>query len=94
LQVLGVNVEDEPEAARTFRDRHSLSYPMLVDREARAYRQFRRGHFVDAIVPEDVVATPFTVVLDREGRVRYRQMGFSRDDVRRTIEELLDAGPA
>ena len=94
MQVLGVNVEDEPAAARRFRNRHSLTYPMLVDRGSRAYRQFRRGHVVGAFIPEDMVATPFTVVVDRQGRVRYRQIGFNAEDVRRRVEELLGSGPA
>ncbi len=90
--MLGVNVEKEPQAARKFRDRHSLTYPVLIDGESRAYQQFRQGHFVETFLPADVVATPFNVILDRRGQVRYRDMGFSRETIRQKIEELLNTG--
>ena len=89
LQVIGVNVEDEAARARRFRERHSLSYPVLLDVAGKAYYPFRRGDLADALVPADFVATPFNLVIDRQGVVRYRGLGFEEAKIRALIEELL-----
>ncbi len=88
--MIGVNEDDDPALGRRFRDRYALKYPMLRDPKSAAYRQFRRGHIVESFLPPGLVATPFHVILDRSGVVRYRALGFDQDKIRQTIEELLD----
>ncbi len=82
-------LDKERRDAAAFRKRHSLSYPVLFDPEAKIYQAFRRGHIVDAFLPGDLVATPFNVVLDRQGIVRYRAMGFEDAAIRKLVDELL-----
>jgi thiol-disulfide isomerase/thioredoxin len=57
LVVLGINVDDTPELARSFATRKGLSYPILVD-EGKA-----------ASAAYDVDKLPSLVVIDKEGRV-------------------------
>jgi thiol-disulfide isomerase/thioredoxin len=57
LVVLGVNVDDPPEAARAHALRQRLSYPIVID----ATRDSSRKYGVEKL--------PSLVVIDREGRV-------------------------
>ncbi len=58
LVVLGVNVDDPPEVAKTYAARKKLSYPIVVDETEQAKRAY------------GVTSLPTLVVVDREGRVR------------------------
>ena len=89
--MVGINVE-EPEPARAFRSRNSLTYPVLSDPDAKAYWPFRRGDILSALIPIDAVATPYNVIVDRKGVVRYRGFSFDEDKIRGLVEELLAAG--
>lgn len=57
LIVLGVNVDDEPEAAKAFALKKGLSYPIVVDPTKQASRLF------------EVDKLPSLVVIDKEGHV-------------------------
>lgn len=87
--MVAIHVKEGPKAAQKFRDRHALTYPVLADRQGETYFQFRRGDVVDSFLPADTVATPYHAVLDRQGVVRYRGMGFNDAEIRRVIEGLL-----
>jgi len=86
---VGINLDEQREEAQQFRQRHLLSYPVLLDRGHKLYRDLRRGDLVDALIPADVVATPYHVILDRQGVVRHRGMLFNEETFRRIIEKLL-----
>jgi cytochrome c biogenesis protein CcmG, thiol:disulfide interchange protein DsbE len=57
LVVLGVNVDDAPEVARSHAQRQRLSYPIVMDTTRDASRKY------------GVERLPSLVVIDREGRV-------------------------
>lgn len=87
--MIGIQLDEDPNDARAFRERHSLSYPVLFDRTRETYRALRRGDILKALIPGDTIATPYNVVLDRQGTVRYRGFGFDEKALRATVEELL-----
>lgn len=57
LVVLGVNVDDPPDVARSHAERQRLSYPIVMDTTRAASRNY------------SVEKLPSLVVIDREGRV-------------------------
>lgn len=57
LVVLGINVDDPPEVARSFAEQKSLSYPILLDPDGRAQALY------------GVHQLPSMVIVDREGKV-------------------------
>ena len=87
--MIGILLDNSPDDARAFQQRNRLSYPVLHDPHLKAYRQFRRGDLLGAVVPADIAATPYNVVLDRQGKVRYRNFGFDEKAVKGVVEELL-----
>lgn len=64
VTVLGVDVADDPEAARTFTS--AIGYPSISDPDGSLLRS------IPDVPPQ---ALPITVVLDREGRVAVRIVG-------------------
>ena len=80
--VLGVNVEQDSAEARRYLDDVAVSFPVLLDRENTVSRTYQ------------VSAMPSTVIVDRDGRVRYVHQGYTpgdealyQDMVRRLIRE-------
>lgn len=63
LAVLAVNVGQRREAVRSYLSGLKVSYPVYLDPETRAAREY------------EVVGVPKTVILDRNGLVRYKIMG-------------------
>lgn len=62
VQFLGLSVDDAEADVRAFAERHGVNYPLLVgpNRAGAGYR---------------VPVLPTTVLIDREGRVRFRHEG-------------------
>ena len=87
--MVGIQLDEKRDDALAFQRRNAVSYPILFDPKAAAYKQFRRGDLLSAIFPADQVGTPYNVILDRQGVVRYRALGFDETQVRRLVEELL-----
>ncbi len=75
LQVLGFTV-DEPTAARHFAAQVEFAYPVLLGLEQILQLQARYGE----------TRLPFTVVIDRQGKVAWRQAGEVR---RRELESVV-----
>ncbi|MGO1267164.1 MAG: TlpA disulfide reductase family protein, partial [Microbacterium gubbeenense] len=65
---VGVNTEDQPEAARAFADTYGVTYPSLIDAEDGAVK-------LAFAAATPLQSTPITLVLDREGRVAARIIG-------------------
>lgn len=81
--VLGVNCAEQGdpfEKARAFRDKHRLTYPIVVD--ARDEVRQRYG----------VRAFPTNVIIDQQGVVRYMQPGFHVADIMSILQDLLNNG--
>jgi len=81
---LGVNVSDEPDAARAFERTYAITYPSIDDSvRLRAFLALRD------YVPSSAV--PSTLVLDRQGRVAARVIGQISGS---TLTALLDTALA
>ena len=62
--VLGVNVEENSSAARKLLKEVQVSFPVLFDNESVVSKQY------------DVIAMPSTVLVDRDGNMRYIHKGY------------------
>jgi peroxiredoxin len=62
--VLGVNVEEDSGKARKLLQKMPVSFPVLLDNESVVSKQY------------DVVAMPSTVLVDRNGNMRYLHKGY------------------
>jgi thiol-disulfide isomerase/thioredoxin len=62
VQVIGINVGglDSLQAVNDYRQRNGITYPLLIDRTGQAAKAY------------DIVAIPTILLLDRQGRVRFR----------------------
>ena len=78
LVVLGADYGDEPDDLPAFIEEIGMSYPALID---------------DGLADEyEVLIYPTSVVIDRNGRVRYRVEGFTEESFRAlegVVERLL-----
>jgi peroxiredoxin len=78
--LLGVNVDDDPRAASGTAARLGLRFPVLLDAEKTVSRLY------------DLGSMPATVLIDRDGRVRYLHRGYREgveEDYERQIRELV-----
>ena len=66
--VLGVNVEEDPRKAKTLLKDISVSFPILFDTSNKVSKQYK------------VSAMPSTVMIDRDGNMRYLHKGYKRGD--------------
>ncbi len=78
--LLGVNVEEDSQAALDLLKEIPVTFPVLLDTQNRVSKLYH------------VVAMPTTVILDRDGRVRYVHKGYLpgyEDQYRQQIKELI-----
>ena len=66
--VLGVNVEEEPSKAKTLLKDIRVSFPILFDTQNTVSKQYK------------VSAMPSTVMIDRDGNMRYLHKGYKPGD--------------
>ncbi|HEY6640693.1 TlpA disulfide reductase family protein [Povalibacter sp.] len=78
LTVLGVNIDDSTERAAEMAKTLKVSYPVLFDERKDVSRSYA------------VSAMPFTVLVDREGVVRYVSDGFKPGYEKRYAEQLRE----
>jgi peroxiredoxin len=76
--VLGVNVEGEEAPARELIDRIPVTFPVLID----------KGQQVSELY--DLEAMPSTVVVDRDGVVRYIHRGYKPGDEAKYVEVVKE----
>jgi peroxiredoxin len=76
FQVLGINIDDDARAATELATRLGVKFPVLLDTDKKASRLY------------DMSAMPATVVIDRDGRVRYVHRGY-RDGFEKTYEQQI-----
>ena len=80
LQVLGINIDRNPNRAREMVEKLELGYPVLFDADRSVSREY------------ELNALPFVVVIDRDGAIRYTNSGYRGTDrhlYRGQINELL-----
>ena len=78
--VLGVNVEEIVANARSFIAERPVDFPILLDSKNRVSKLF------------NVIAMPTTVVIDRDGNMRFLHLGYqSGDEVeyRKMVKQLV-----
>jgi peroxiredoxin len=78
--VLGVNYKESADAVGRFMQQHAFAYPVLRDKSGDAFKQWTSG------------VMPTTVVIDQEGRARWRQVGQldpGAPALRRAIGDML-----
>ena len=78
--VLGVNVEEELDGARRFLKNVPVDFPILLDNTNKVSKQYK------------VVAMPTTVVVDRDGNMRFLHEGYKPGDekkYRQMIKKLV-----
>lgn len=86
LQVVGINLDENPEDAKAFLDRHPASFINVADASG-------------GQCPQEfgVMGMPSTYLIDREGVIRHVSMGFrpgEAEQFRALVKQLLDAPTA
>jgi peroxiredoxin len=74
--LLGVNIDDNPEAARALAGKLGLKFPVLLDTDKKVVGAY------------DLNAMPATVLIDKDGRVRHLHRGY-REGVEQTYEQQV-----
>lgn len=78
--VLGVNVEQDSDNARAFLASNGVDFPILLDSKNQVTQQY------------DVIAMPTTVLVDRDGKIRFVHKGYKSGDeaqYRKMVKELV-----
>jgi thiol-disulfide isomerase/thioredoxin len=78
--VLGVNVEEQLDGARGFLKHVPVDFPILLDNRNQVSKRYQ------------VVAMPTTVVVDRDGNMRYLHKGYKsgvEDIYQQQVRELI-----
>jgi peroxiredoxin len=78
--VLGVNVEEDVKAAKGFLKNFPVDFPVLLDNTNKVSKQYK------------VIAMPTTVVVDRDGNMRYLHQGYKSGDeakYRQMVKKLV-----
>lgn len=76
--LLGVNIDDDPNAARALAAKLGLKFPVLFDSEKKVVAAY------------DLNAMPATVLIDRDGKVRHLHRGY-KDGVEQLYEQQVRA---
>jgi thiol-disulfide isomerase/thioredoxin len=80
LQFIGVAIDDA-ESVKNFADAVGINYPILLEQKRGKVSQNFGNH---------LGALPFTVVVDRQGRIIGRQMGgITREEIMQMLQPLL-----
>lgn len=62
--LLGINIDDQPRVAREMIQKLNVAFPVLFDTDKRVSRLY------------DVSAMPSSLLIDRDGRIRYIHLGY------------------
>ncbi len=76
--LLGVNIDEDPTLARALVGKMGLTFPVLLDSEKKVVGAY------------DLNAMPATVLIDRDGRVRYLHRGY-KEGVEAVYEQQVRA---
>jgi len=80
FQLLGVNIDEDPSQAAAVANKLGLRFPVLLDTEKKVSKLY------------DLSTMPSTVLIDRDGKVRYVHRGYRdgyEDTYEKQIRELL-----
>ena len=82
FEILAINLAETRAAIEAFLQAHPVNFPVLMDSEGQAIRQWR------------IFAYPSSYLLDRQGRIRYAAFGaldWNSPEVQQQIRQLLSA---
>ena len=85
VELLAVNMEEQPDQVKATLERHKLKFPVALDRDGVVAAKYA------------VTAIPQTVVIDRDGKVARLYVGGGKktaDALRKVLQELTAAPPA
>jgi thiol-disulfide isomerase/thioredoxin len=80
LEVIGVNLDENPEDAKTFLETNRADFIIAADKEEKCAREFA------------VKGMPSSYLIDRNGMIRYDHLGFrpgEAEEFRGLVEKLL-----
>ncbi|HXK22416.1 MAG TPA: TlpA disulfide reductase family protein [Myxococcota bacterium] len=80
LQMVGINVDEQPQDAMSFLEKHPVSFTQTADASGRCPREF------------GVEGMPASYLVDRDGRIRHIYLGFRPGEasaLRDRVKELL-----
>jgi peroxiredoxin len=72
--VLGINVEGEAAPARAITDKTGVTFPVLIDADQKISKLY------------DLKAMPSTVIVDRDGKIRFVHRGYKPGDEEKYVE--------
>jgi peroxiredoxin len=78
FMLLGVNIDDDPNAAKALASKMGLKFPVLFDSEKKVVAAY------------DLNAMPASVLIDRDGKVRHLHRGY-KDGVEQLYEQQVRA---
>ena len=79
LQIVGIGIDDDPDAARAFLEKWPVSYPTLSDIDGAVLRAY------------GVKTMPTGFLVDPDGRVRLKHRGFRKKDRNKLERALTEA---
>ena len=68
FQVIGINVDEDPQAAVDFAREHGIEFPLVRDGDRAVSKKYR------------VAGYPSHYIVGRDGRVHFSALGFTEDD--------------
>jgi thiol-disulfide isomerase/thioredoxin len=82
LEVIGIGIEDKPEAVREFAKAYEMDYPVLLAKD--------KGLALMQALGNTKAGLPFTAVIDRKGNIVSKKLGVMRKaDLEAAAEALL-----
>ena len=84
LHVLGINLDEKPDDAKAFLEKHPANFTVAVNADGQCPRDF------------GVQAMPSSYLVDRQGIIRHVHLGFRRgeaEQLRGLVEQLLAERP-
>jgi peroxiredoxin len=76
FQVIGINVDEDPEEALAFAREYGIEFPLVRDVDREVSKQYR------------VAGYPSHFIVGRDGRVHFSALGFSEDDSLAVTQEV------
>ena len=76
FQVIGINVDEDPDAARAFAAEHGIEFPLVLDTNREVSTLYR------------VAGYPSHYLVGRDGRVHFSALGFTDDDAEAVTVEV------
>lgn len=82
VEVLGIGIEDKPEAVREFAKAYEMTYPVLLAKD--------KGIALMQALGNPKAGLPFTFAVDRHGRIVYKKLGgMKKPDIEAAFEAVL-----